>query len=67
MQKHLSHHLEVRGFSLLMTGLMIPVLISAGASAHWMLLLSLLLTFGSQLIERRYFFTAAAGSKMPGN
>ncbi len=67
MQKHLSHHLEVRGFSLIMTGLMIPVLISAGASAHWMLLLSLLLTFGSQLIERRYFFTAAAGSKMPGN
>jgi len=67
MQKHLSHHLELRGLSLIMTGLMIPVLISAGASAHWMLLLSLLLTFGSQLIERRYFFTAAAGSKMPGN
>ena len=67
MQKHLSHHLELRGLSLVMTGLVIPVMISAGASAPWMLLTSLLMTFGSQLIERYYFFTAAAGSKMPGN
>jgi formate dehydrogenase iron-sulfur subunit len=52
---------------LIMTGFLIPVLISAGASAPGCSLLSLLLTFGSQLIERRYFFTAAAGSKMPGN
>jgi hypothetical protein len=32
-----------------------------------MLGLSLLLMFGSQLLERFYFFTAASGSKMPGN
>lgn len=67
LQKHLAQHLELRGFSLVMSGLMIPVLIAGGASMPWMLTLSLLLTFGSQLIERRYFFTAAAGSKMPGN
>lgn len=67
LQKHLSRQIEVRGFCLIMTGLLIPVFISSGASAHWMLALSLLLTFISQLIERRYFFTAAAGFKMPGN
>ena len=43
------------------------MLIAAGASAFLMFSLSLLLMFGSQLIERLYFFTAAAGSKMPGN
>lgn len=67
MEKHLSHHIELRGFSLIMTGLLIPVLIAGGASAAWMIVISTLLTFGSQLIERHYFFTAAAGSKMPGN
>ncbi len=67
LQKHLSPHLDLRGLVLVMSGLMIPVLIAGGASMPWMLTLSLLLTFGSQLIERRYFFTAAAGSKMPGN
>jgi DMSO reductase anchor subunit len=67
MEKHLSHHIELRGFSLIMTGLLIPVMIAGGASAPWMIVFSTLLTFGSQLIERLYFFTAAAGSKMPGN
>ncbi len=67
LKKHLSTQLDLRGFLLVMTGLLIPVLIAAHASPRWMLPLSLLLTFGSQLIERRYFFTAAAGSKMPGN
>jgi DMSO reductase anchor subunit len=67
LQKHLSPHLDLRGLVLVLSGLMIPVLIAGGASMSWMLTLSLLLTFGSQLIERRYFFTAAAGSKMPGN
>ena len=67
MQKHLRHHLEVRGLCLIMAGLLIPTLIAAGASVHGMLALSLAVTFASQLIERRYFFTAAAGSRMPGN
>lgn len=60
-------YVEVRGLFLIMTGLLIPTIIGAGAAKPWMLTLSLLLTFTSQLIERRYFFTAAAGSKMPGN
>jgi len=67
MQKHFTRRIEVRGFLLVATGLLIPVLIAAGASPFLMFSLSLLLMFGSQLIERLYFFTAAAGSKMPGN
>ena len=67
LQKHLSRQIEVRALLLIGAGLLIPVLIAAGASQRWMFALSLLLMFGSQLIERRYFFTAAAGSKMPGN
>lgn len=67
LQKHLSVRIEVRGLLLIAAGLVIPVLVAAGASVPWMLSLSLLLMFGSQLIERLYFFTAAAGSKMPGN
>ncbi|WP_395748440.1 DmsC/YnfH family molybdoenzyme membrane anchor subunit [Prosthecobacter sp.] len=67
MQKHLSAQMEVRAFLLVATGLLIPVLISSGASVPWMLSLSLLLTFGSQLLERLHFFIASAGSKMPGN
>jgi len=67
LQKHRSHHIELRGLFLILTGLLIPVLIAAGAPPPWMLTTSLLLTFTSQLIERHYFFTAAAGSKMPGN
>ena len=67
MQKHFTGRIELRAFLLIATGLLIPVLIAAGASVPWMLDLSLLLMFGSQLIERLYFFTAAAGSKMPGN
>jgi len=67
LQKHLWKQIEARGLLLIVTGLLIPVMIAAGASVGWMLSLSLLLTFGSQLMERLYFFTAAAGSKMPGN
>jgi Fe-S-cluster-containing dehydrogenase component/DMSO reductase anchor subunit len=67
LQKHRAHHIELRGFLLIVTGLLIPVLIAGGASAPWMLTISSVLTFASQLIERHYFFTAAAGSKMPGN
>ncbi|MDB6005341.1 MAG: hypothetical protein JWR15_2328, partial [Prosthecobacter sp.] len=67
MQKHLGVQIEMRALLLIATGLVIPVLIAAGATAHWMLSLSLLLMFGSQLMERLHFFTASAGSKMPGN
>jgi formate dehydrogenase iron-sulfur subunit len=67
LQKQRAHHIELRGLFLILTGLLIPVLIAAGAPTPWMLTTSLLLTFTSQLIERHYFFTAAAGSKMPGN
>lgn len=67
MKKNLLHHVELRGFLLLATGLVLPVMIAGGASMKWMLTLALVLMFGSQVIERRYFFTAAAGSKMPGN
>ena len=67
MQKHFTSRIELRGLLLIATGLLVPVMMAAGASVPWMLGLSLLLMFGSQLIERLYFFTAAAGSKMPGN
>jgi Fe-S-cluster-containing dehydrogenase component/DMSO reductase anchor subunit len=67
MRKHLSLQIDVRAFLLVATGLLTPVMIAAGAAMTWMLSLSLLLMFGSQVIERLYFFTAAAGSKMPGN
>jgi DMSO reductase anchor subunit len=67
MQKHYTQQIELRALLLIATGLLIPVMIAAGASVPWMLGLSLLLMFGSQLLERFYFFTAASGSKMPGN
>lgn len=67
MRFKLHGQVELRGVLLIITGLLIPVLIAAGASERWMLVSAMLLTFWSQLIERRYFFTAAAGSKMPGN
>ncbi|HCN28785.1 MAG TPA: molybdopterin oxidoreductase [Verrucomicrobiales bacterium] len=67
LQKHHARHIEWRGVLLIMTGLVIPVVIAAGAPPPWMLTSSLLLTFTSQLIERHYFFTACHGPKMPGN
>ncbi|MBX7207385.1 MAG: dimethyl sulfoxide reductase anchor subunit [Verrucomicrobiaceae bacterium] len=67
LHERLRGQMDARAFLLVATGLVIPTLIAAGASSRWMLAASLALTFWSQLIERRYFFTAAAGSKMPGN
>jgi Fe-S-cluster-containing dehydrogenase component/DMSO reductase anchor subunit len=67
LQKHLGHHQELRGLLLVMTGLVIPAVLAAEASKPWMLGLSLILTFTSQLVERLFFFTASAGAKMPGN
>ncbi|MCB1279709.1 DmsC/YnfH family molybdoenzyme membrane anchor subunit [Prosthecobacter sp.] len=67
LTKHRSHHVELCGHLLIATGLLIPVMMGAGASMSWMLSISLVLMFASQVVERHYFFTAAAGSKMPGN
>lgn len=67
LHKHLRHHVELRGILLVVAALVLPALIGGGASAAWMTTASLLLLFTSQLIERLYFFTAAAGPKMPGN
>ncbi|HEY1052403.1 MAG TPA: DmsC/YnfH family molybdoenzyme membrane anchor subunit [Prosthecobacter sp.] len=67
LHKHLRHRVELRGVLLAISALVLPALIGGGASAAWMTTLSLILMFFSQWIERQYFFTAAAGPKMPGN
>jgi formate dehydrogenase iron-sulfur subunit len=67
LQKHRRNHIELCSHLLIAAGLLIPVMMGAGASMPWMLTVSLVLMFVSQLLERHYFFTAAAGSKMPGN
>lgn len=66
LQARLRSELDRRLLLLLASGLVIPALIAAGASRSWMLGVMLVAGFCSQLIERRYFFTASAGSKMPG-
>ena len=50
-----------------MLALICSLALAAGASAPWLLTLSLLLTCTSQLLERHHFFTTASGSKMPGH
>lgn len=67
IHKHLRHQVELRGMLLVISALVLPALIGAGASPPWLTSLSLLLMFTSQLVERLYFFTAASGPKMPGN
>jgi formate dehydrogenase iron-sulfur subunit len=49
------------------TGVVLPLAMLLGAPVKHCFLLSLGLTFASQLIERRTFFTAAAGPRMPGS
>jgi Fe-S-cluster-containing dehydrogenase component/DMSO reductase anchor subunit len=67
IETHLKSRIELRGWLLVLTGLVIPLLVAGGAPLPLGLSLSLLLTFASQWIERQYFFTAAAGPRMPGN
>ena len=67
LQARLAPQAEVRGWLLVLTGLILPSLMAGGAPAPALLTLSLLLTFTSQLLERHHFFTTAAGSKMPGH
>jgi formate dehydrogenase iron-sulfur subunit len=59
--------LEARSLLLALTGILFPTLILGGFHAPTCFTLSMTLTFISQLLERHYFFTAAAGPKMPGN
>ncbi|MCW0218885.1 MAG: dimethyl sulfoxide reductase anchor subunit [Prosthecobacter sp.] len=63
----LSKQLLTRRYLLVVAGFIIPLLICGGIHPAALLTLSMLLMFVSQLIERLYFFTAAAGPKMPGN
>ncbi len=67
LQSRLAVHVELRGWLLILTGLVLPTLIAAGAASPWLPTLSLLLTCTSQLLERHHFFTTASGSKMPGH
>lgn len=66
LRAHLRGRVEFRGILLLMTGLVIPVLITQGAFIPGFFGLSLLLNFHSQWLERQSFFTVASGFKMPG-
>lgn len=66
LQSRLALHVELRGWLLILTGLLLPTLIAAGAASPWLPTLSFLLTGASQLLERHHFFTTASGSKMPG-
>jgi len=59
--------ITARRFLLVATGFIIPLFIAGGIHAPTMFTLSVGLTFASQIIERLYFFTASAGTKMPGN
>jgi formate dehydrogenase iron-sulfur subunit len=63
----LGRHLLMRQVLLLGTGVMLPLAMLAGGSVSLCFTVSVVLTFASQLIERRTFFTAAAGSRLPGS
>jgi formate dehydrogenase iron-sulfur subunit len=67
LQTRFAMPLELRGWLLILTGLILPALMAAGATSPWLPTLAFILTCASQLIERHLFFTAACGSKMPGH
>lgn len=67
LRERLRSWLDTRTMLLVFSGLVIPVMVIAGASMPLMLTLFLLMNFASQFMERYYFFTAAAGPRMPGN
>jgi Fe-S-cluster-containing dehydrogenase component/DMSO reductase anchor subunit len=67
LRERLRTWLDARVMLLVLTGLMIPVIMAAGTAQPVMITIALLLTLMSQLMERHYFFTAAAGPRMPGN
>lgn len=59
--------LLARRFLLAFSGMVLPLLMVCGLNAPILFTISAVLMFASQVIERTYFFTAAAGSRMPGN
>ncbi len=58
---------DSRAMLLVMCGIVLPTLIAGGFDGRMLFTLLVILAFASQVIERSYFFTAAAGPKMPGS
>ncbi len=67
LKERLPHLLRARRIMLSIVGVMLPTIIITQFQVPLIFTLSVAITFSSQLIERYYFFTAAAGPKMPGN
>jgi Fe-S-cluster-containing dehydrogenase component/DMSO reductase anchor subunit len=68
MKKLQPHLLKIRYLLLFITGLILPALAQFFSNqAVYLLVSSITLTLISQIIERYQFFTAADGSRMPGN
>jgi Fe-S-cluster-containing dehydrogenase component/DMSO reductase anchor subunit len=67
MRMRLRRRMALRDYLLVITGLLIPAALIGKAPVVPLAALSLGLTIASQWVERQYFFTAAAGPKMPGN
>jgi DMSO reductase anchor subunit/NAD-dependent dihydropyrimidine dehydrogenase PreA subunit len=67
LTEKLPHLLRARHFMLAIVGVVLPVAILTRFQVPFVFTLSVAITLASQVIERHYFFTAAAGPKMPGN
>jgi formate dehydrogenase iron-sulfur subunit len=67
LTEKLPHLLRARRIMLAIVGIVLPTVILTQFQVPFVFTLSVVITLASQLIERYYFFTAAAGSKMPGN
>jgi formate dehydrogenase iron-sulfur subunit len=67
LTEKLPHLLKARRIMLAIVGIVLPTIIITQFHVPLIFTLSVAITLASQLIERYYFFTAAAGSKMPGN
>lgn len=67
LTEKLPHLLKARSIMLAIVGIVLPTIIFTQFHVPLIFSLSVAITLASQLIERYYFFTAAAGSKMPGN
>lgn len=67
LTEKLPHLLRARKVMLSLVGIILPAVIFTQFHVAFIFTLSVAITLASQLIERHYFFTASAGSKMPGN
>ena len=67
LTEKLPHLLRARRIMLAIVGVVLPAVILTRFQVPFVFTLSVAITLASQLIERHYFFTAAAGPKMPGN